>query len=190
MVYAAYQGHVKNPRSEEQQLVRSRFAVLGAMVPVFLRALRLGLHQQAEKYGYTEGDHFMRVNWGATTCEEPGEVSVDFGALKLSEGTLTGVEFKNLSFAEESTVSVAFDSNSGTFDATNADKVYLFVYQPDTNRGVLSSGAARNAGTLSLTVPSRWSGMPVHVYGFVVGGDVTNMDLPSDTTYIGTGSIS
>ena len=29
MVYSAYQGKVKNPNTEEQQLVRARFALLG-----------------------------------------------------------------------------------------------------------------------------------------------------------------
>ena len=190
MVYAAYQGRVKNPRTEDQMLVRARFKQLGEMSGSFLNAIKLGLAIQAEKHDYTEVDHFIKRNWNAVTASEPDEVTVDFGALVVSEGHLTEVSFKTPSFAEEKKVTVAFDSNSDSEDAKGDDKVYLFVYQPDINRGVMTLPVSRSAGTITATVPARWSGMQVHVYGFTVGGDPSNMGNPSDSTYIGSGTIA
>ncbi len=190
MVYSAYQGKVKNPKTEEQQLVRARFALLGALAASFLDATEIGLKASAKRYDYTESDHFVKRNWDAVTATTPDDVAVDFGALTVSEGRLTGVYFKTPSFSEEAAVSVAFESNVDVGKASANDEVYLYVYQPDTDRGVLSQTTSRNAGSISVDVPARWSGMEVHVYGFVIGGAAENRGMSSDSEYIGHGTIA
>ncbi len=190
MVYSAYQGKVKNPNTEGQQTVRARFALLGRMAASFLDATKKGMAASADRYDYTESDHFVKRNWDAVTATEPGEVEVDFGALTISEGRLPEVYFEAPSFAEEAEVSVAFDGNIDADKAKEEDQVYIFVYQPDSNRGILSKATSRNAGSVSVVVPARWSGMEVHVYGFVIGGAAENKGMPSDSTYIGHGNIA
>jgi hypothetical protein len=65
----------------------------------------------------------------------------------------------------------------------------VFVFQPDTKSGVLSSAVLRSAGSVSISVPSGWSGMRIHAYGFAVGNGADNKGLNSPSAYLGSGTI-
>ena len=190
MIYSAYQGKVRNPNTEEQQLVRARFSLLGSIAVPFLDATEIGFKASATRFDYTESDHFMKRNWEAVTATDPATTIVDFGALVVSEGRAQGVEFKTTSFAEEAEVSVTYEARRTAEQMADNDKVYIFVYQPDMNMGVLSLPSSRSAGSITVPVPSFWSGMQVHLYGFVVSAKGKTKGLTSPSTYIGDGTIA
>ena len=190
MVYSAYQGKVKNPNTEEQQLVRARFALLGSMAASFLDATEIGFAQRADSKAMTESDYFVKKNWRAVTATDPESIDVDYDAIVVSEGRTPWVAFGTPSFAEEAEVSVTFDTGNSQSNVSPDDKVYLFVYQPDTDMGVLSLPAARGTGSITVAVPSIWSGMKVHLYGFAVGAHGKTTGKASMSAYVGTGTIA
>jgi hypothetical protein len=40
-----------------------------------------------------------------------------------------------------------------------------------------------------MRLPSTWSGLTVHVYGFTIGAGRDNLGLGSPSAYVGTGNV-
>lgn len=187
-VMRAYVDKIRNPRTSLQMDNRERFKTLTQLASAFIGANKIGLERVANSLRNTVNNSFMKVNQGAVSVMG-GEAEVDYGSLKCSIGSLPQAGFGNASFAEPQRVSVSYSTSADMPRADAQDKVYLFVYQPDTKQGILSAPALRTTGTLELPVPSTWTGLTVHVYGFAVGDGRDNAGLRSDSCYIGTGII-
>lgn len=187
-VMRAYVDKIRNPRTSLQMDNRERFKTLTQLASAFIGANKIGLERVANSLRNTVNNSFMKVNQGAVSVMG-GEAEVDYGSLKCSIGSLPQAGFGNASFAEPQRVSVSYSTSADMPRADAQDKVYLFVYQPDTKQGILSAPALRTTGTLELPVPSTWTGLTVHVYGFAVGDGRDNAGLRSDSSYVGTGVI-
>ena len=191
MVYSSYQGKVKNPKTPEQQIVRARFAALSNLATEFTTAFMTGMGLAAKNANVSERNLFFRKNWDAVRAEAPESVTVGYSAMALSWGSLKGVTFSGARFDEALTVKANFTANQTSVKTDASDEVYIFAYAPEVDEGVLSAPANRDDGTLSMSVPSGWNGLTVHVWGFTVGGKKgLNKGLASMTSYIGNGTIA
>lgn len=181
---------VRNPRTSAQMDNRERFKTLSQLAAAFMAPSNIGLKNKAKQYGplVTICDAFMKYNQGAVAVMG-GEAEVDYGSLKCSVGNLPQAGFGNASFAEPQKVSVTYSTSADMPGADAQDKEYLFLYQPDTKQGILSAPALRTTGSLEVRVPSTWTGLTVHVYGFGLGDGRDNKGKNSDSCYIGTGII-
>lgn len=188
-VMRAYVDKIRNPRTSKQMDNRERFKTLTQLASAFIGANKIGLERVANSLRNTVNNSFMKVNQGAVSVMG-GEAEVDYGSLKCSIGSLPQAGFGNASFAEPQRVSVSYSTSADMPRADAQDKVYLFIYQPDTKQGILSAPALRTTGTVELRVPGSWTGLTVHVYGFAVGDGRDNSGLRSDSSYVGTGIIS
>lgn len=182
---------VRNPRTSLQMDNRERFKTLSQLASAFISAGNIGLKNKAKQYGplVTICDAFMKVNQGAISVMG-GEAEVDYGSLKCSVGNLPQEGFGNASFAEPQKVTVTYSTSADMPGADAQDKVYLFIYQPDTKQGILSAPSLRTTGTITVNMPAAWVGLTVHVYGFGLGDGRDNKGKNSDSSYIGTGTIS
>ena len=189
MFMRAYVSKVHNPRTKGQQLMRARFSELNLVARAFLPAFNIGLAGAAKQKHHTQSNDFMERNWDKVSGDTPAEVVVDYTQLVVSDGTLPMPGFGSVRTDEALTVDVTFVPNSDVYMADSHDQVYVFVFQPDTKSGVLSSAVLRSAGSVSISVPSGWSGMRIHAYGFAVGDGATNKGLNSSTAYLGSGTI-
>ena len=182
---------VRNPRTSAQMDNRERFKTLSQLAAAFIGASTIGLKNKAKQYGplVTICDAFMKYNQGAISVMG-GEAEVDYGSLKCSVGNLPQAGFGNASFTEPGRVSVTWDTHADVPGADAQDKGYIFLYQPDTKQGILSAPALRTTGSLEVRVPSTWTGLTVHVFGFGVGDGRDNKGKHSDSCYIGTGVIA
>ena len=192
-VMRSYQKYVRNPRTEAQQLVRSRFRVLSKLASAFHSANLLGLRQSAVSAAMTEGNIFSRLNWDKVTAVSPDEVSVNFSALSLSDGTLPEATFGAVDFGEGSHLHVEATLSGGADQpgASEQDQVYLFAYCPDRYQGVLGSPVPRTADKVSVNVPASWDGMEIQLYGFAIGAaDGQNAGRSSATAYCGSGEVA
>lgn len=189
MVYRSYQQFVHDPSTKRQTLVRARFKQLAVMASAFLNALRIGLAKVAKRYQNTEGNNFMRLNWPAVTATSAEQVTVDYASLVISTGHLPQVDFGTPDFDTAGKVTVPI-GGVVIEPAKTTDKVYLYVYQPDTGLGLLSEPALRSDSSVSIDVPSVWSGMRVHVYGFAAGAADEYEGELSPSTYVGTGDLA
>ena len=188
-LYRAYLNKIKNPQTEGQLLTRARFAALGRVARAFSGAATLGFARSKKSILSTGMSTFMRKNWSAVSGVTPQETEVDLTQLVVSDGNLPTPGFNSASMEQALQVDVTFRADSDQPDADASDKVYIAVYQADLNGCVLGSPVLRSAQRAAVTVPSGWSGMRVHVYGFAIGGGTKNNGMRSRTTYLGSGTI-
>ena len=94
---------------------------------------------------------------------------------KLGEGDRRGA-------VVEEYVRIMFSPCAEGERASGDDEVYLYAYCPEMEEGTLSAPAYRRMGSVQLTLPERWQGKEVHLYGFAVDYEGN----ASDTTYIGS----
>lgn len=80
---------------------------------------------------------------------------------------------------------MSFGENDGSSRASANDQVYLVAYGPDIDAVAVSTPAARSSRRATLVLPEAWDGTSVQLYGFVVGNDVNNSGVASDTSYLG-----
>lgn len=197
--YRGYVSKVAQSKSETAMQAKAIFGYLGKIARAMRGAANRGFMKFVKSSTMSGSNIFMKENYAAVTASSPEEISVDYGAMIVSKGNLPEVAFKTPSFAEEAEVSVAFDSNNDMPGAADTDAVYIVVYQPDTMQCVVSAPSTRNAGSISTKVPARWSGMEVHVYGFVQNPEERYVEqllgnMPqyeaSPSVYIGHGNIA
>lgn len=189
-VMRAYVRHIHDRKNTSQQLVRARFATLSEMTSAFLSAIRIGLHNDASLCQTTEGNVFVRKNWGAVQATTPDAVTVDYADLTVAHGSLTNVQFGSAQFDNPQQVDVTFETLEEVEGTSLDDLVYLFVYCPDAKGGVMAAPVKRSVKRISLMVPAIWNGMKVHVWGFTLGNGFSNAGAMSNSTYIGSGNIS
>ena len=198
-VYSAYQPFVRNPRTDGQKKQRKIFAQYAVMAKALMLTLRLGMKDAIK--GTTRGvrNAFFHENWkrNVVTVTSGGELSINYGDMIVAKGGLAEVSFGNPDFDTAGQVKVDFETHDPiagegvTYDED--DMVYICAYQPDTQKCALSDGVKRSALSATLEVPAVWSGLRVHVYGFVVGKDDPDFEfanVPSNSAYIGQGDIN
>lgn len=188
-IMRAIANHVSDRKSEAQVSTRMRFKTLVGISAAFQEAVGVGLEKTARGLQRTTGNDFFSRNWEHVRLTDDGVVEVDFSKLTLSDGKLAAPSFQTPTYADDLTVTVAYSNASDVPGTSDSDEVYVFVYQPDMNMGVLSAAGLRKSGTLSVKVPAVWSGTEVHVYGFAVGTAHKNWGWRSDTAYLGKGTV-
>lgn len=194
-VMSAYQGDVKNPNTSKQQVVRMKFGTLSSLAAAFSKAVRYGYAGVSAGTKVPQRCAFIKQNYESDVVEVtlPDTISVDYTLMQVSKGSHMEASFGSPQFDEPLTVTVAFSYEVIPDFSKATDKVYLVVYNPGDNRVVMAQAAA-SAHTISCVVPNAWNGETVHVYAFVVDGDVeglpTDPNQVSNSHYIGNGSIS
>lgn len=187
----SYQGDVKNPRTQAQQIQRLRFSTAGQLGSAFYDAIDISLNYFLKTHPTTQVGEFVKRNLPFITSTNPTAVTIDYTSLTISKGSLPEVWFEAPGFDTPGLIKVDWQANLTVPSAGADDKVYVFVYCPDTKSGFLSQPTARSAANMDIPVPADWNGLKVHLYGFV-NSDRTNLKKPnavSNSHYIGFGNI-
>lgn len=194
-VMSAYQGDVKNPNTSKQQIVRMKFGTLSSLAAAFSKAVHYGYAGVSAGTKVPQRCAFIKENYGGNVVGVtlPDTISVDYTLMQVSKGSHMEAVFGSPQFDEPLTVTVSFSYEIIPDFSKATDKVHLVVYNPKDNRVVMAQAAA-SAHTISCVVPNAWNGEIVHVYAFVIDGDVeglpTDPNQVSNSHYIGNGSIS
>ena len=183
------QGKRKFTPNEAQAVAQARFALLVHMADAFEPALELGYARAARGRMFTR-NMFTRENYGNVTGTTPDNVHIDPTKIRISKGNLPGVVFSSaIGTSTPGTVTVSVTDVNLVGKATDEDNIYVLVYCPDALKygaGILSAPARRTEGaTLSVRYPMSWSGLEVHVYGFVMGGGKKTKGKASESEYVG-----
>lgn len=168
VIARAYQPEVKNPNTKKQVSARTKFLTatgLAGGIKIFPGFVKYG-----KQLGITARNAFVKTlmkgdSISVTESGDQFDSTIDFGAVQVSRGVTTAPAFNAPSFAEANEVSVGWTSESGRF--ANNDTVIILVYSADLNEAVYGQ-ASYGAGSCSVEVPVRWSGMSVHVYGYAL----------------------
>ena len=168
---------------------RERFKTLVQLAKAFKPAADLGFdNYRWVKPFISPFNYFVKVNKDSVIVMG-GEAEVDYGSLLCAKGSLAPAGFGNAVFTNPQEVGVTYATTSDMPSSDAQDKVYMFLYQPDTKQAILSASSLRTTGTLAVHVPASWVGLTVHVYGFAIGDGRDTKGLVSDSSYIGTGII-
>lgn len=194
-VMSAYQGDVKNPNTSKQQLVRKKFGTLSSLAASFSKPVRYGYAGVCAGTKVPQRCAFIKQNYDGDAVEVtlPDTIVVDYTLIEVSKGSHVEPSFGSPSFDDPLTVEVAFGYEIIPDFSKSTDKVTLVVHNPSDGRVIMAQAAA-SAGKVTCAVPNAWNGETVHVWGFVIDGDVEG--LPTDATqvsnshYIGNGSIA
>lgn len=192
-VMSAYQKFVHDPKTEAQLLVRARFARIVALSRPLRMALLEGMKKSAQRQVITECNAFVRTNWPNVTALTPDDVTVNYSALRLSEGDLPEATFGAVDYGSGTHLHIEATLEGGADQpgANLADKVYLVALCPDRGQAVLGAPSLRSADKVSVNVPASWDGMEVHVYGFAIGAEEgSNAGNVSVTAYCGSGEVA
>ena len=202
---------VHNPRTERQQRNRGLFAAASHLATAMGGVLRMGLLMTAREQHRTVYNHFISVNNECFSLDDE-QLTVDYENLVVSEGSVAPVGFSHPALRAPlsergdghrhtspplregwtpkadgvvSTITVPFEKNPLHLRANNDDLVYLWAWCPERMAGCLSLPAYRRSKQVSIELPSHWSGLEVHLYGFVQD----YAGRTSDSTYIGIQSV-
>lgn len=189
-VLSVYNGRPRNPRTQKQQLNRTRFGAIANLAMSFNSAVKVGFSGICAGNPIPERSMFIRKNWGCVDASEPGAATFDYPEIVCAAGPLPEAAFGAASFSEPLSVEVPLTDNSAQDGADPRDKVYLFVYTTEGKAGKLGDVKQRSDESISCNVPSTWNGHHVHVWGFAVGDGIDNKGIISNSRYLGSGTIS
>ena len=200
-MYSAHTDSVRNPRTAKQTAHRARFAAMVTMARTLKGSVNVGLRETASKYKLTSPSNiFVKTNLPFASYDgDSGAVTIDYGRVTIAHGEVPGVVFAGVTFGEGGVVTSTYQAQSDTPGAYDDDSVYIVVYSPDLRKSMMAIGI-RDSGTLTMTLPSEWSGKAVQVWGFVrtsteeevpveAYGIVIRPGCCSDSTYIGSGTV-
>ena len=112
-------------------------------------------------------------------------LQVDWERLVLSEGPVAPVAFGAPEVREGTTLVIPFERNPLHVRADNYDRVYIYVYCPEIERGFFSAPVYRREQRLAVVLPEDFAGREVQVWGMVQDA----AGRWSQTLYIGHGPI-
>lgn len=190
LVMSVYVDHVADRNSEQQQLIRTRFRALNQLAAAFRSVLNIGFARLTSGLSMFQGNYFIRANWGCVTANTPGTAEVDYSEMIFSKGDLPEPQFGALDFNEPLSIKATMTDTSEMIGASSDDLVYFFAYSPEAGAMVMATPQTRDANSCDINVPSYWNGHRVHVFAFAVGDGIDNKGIPSNTQYLGSGTIS
>ena len=172
--------HVRNPRTPRQMAARGLFSLVSQLAARMRSALRLGMRTEALKIHHTDCNHFMSLNAPCFSLVD-NRLQVDYANLLVAVGPVAPVGFATPS-AGTSLITVPFERNPLHLCSSGDDEVYLYAWCPERQQGLLSSPDFRRNRQVSISLPEDWSGLEIHLYGFVTD----YAGRASYSTYIGS----
>lgn len=191
-IIRGYNAFPKESHTEEQELQRAKFGLLGEMGGALLKAIKVGLKEYAAEQMSTEVGEFVKVNM-KNVSGTVNHLEVAYDKMILSDGNLTGVALGEADFTTPLTVSVPIDdSYIDTRFNSEDDRVYVAVYSKTNGTAVVSDGSHKRSGEhVNVTVPGFWQGHYVEVYAFVkASANAADPQMCSETIYCGSGRIA
>ena len=212
-VVRTFSSHPRNPRTAAQQEHRMLFKQQVQLAGRLNWVLRETLDLVSMEHGMTPCNYFVMRNQEAFstittpsplrgTPPQEGEtgkaelrgaeeeldstrLQVDWERLVLSEGPVAPVAFGAPEVADGTTLVVPFERNPLHMRADNYDRVYIYVYCPEIERGFFSAPVYRREQRLAVVLPESFAGREVQVWGMVQDA----AGRWSQTLYIGHGPI-
>ena len=186
-VLSAYNGRPRNPRTAAQQAQRTKFGFIASVARAFAPAINLGFMTTCAGTPIPQRSMFIKKNIGLVDVTTPSAPAIELTDVVFAQGNVPIASYGAASFADPLSVTVPLTDTSSVPGADARDQVYVFVYNKDTNSGILSAPAARNDEEIVVSVPTVWNGNRVYVYGFVWNRDT---EQSSDSVSLGSGNIS
>lgn len=162
----AYKRYVNNPRTEAQQEHRTLFKQEVQLAAKMRWAVTTTMTEAAREAGMTSYNLFVHMNQHAFNMSD-SRLVVDYSRLMLSMGDVPQVQLQAMEWSADNVLTIKYARGLG-----NAyDRVFLYVYVPEMERGFLSAGTYRREKRITLALPDEFAGHDAHVYLMVQAAD-------------------
>ena len=162
----AYKRYVNNPRTEAQQEHRTLFKQEVQLAAKMRWAVTTTMTEAAREAGMTSYNLFVHMNQEAFGMAD-NRLVVDYSRLMLSMGDVPQVQLQAMEWSADNVLTVKYDRGLGSA----YDRVFLYVYVPELERGFLSAGTYRREKRIVLALPDEFAGHDAHVYLMVQAAD-------------------
>lgn len=202
LVASAYNPNVQNPKTDQQTLVREKFAAISALAKKMAVGLSLGFKNFCAGTKVPTRSMFIKKNWRLVNVMTPGETpTFNFDEMSVADGPLEAPIFGTPSFADAGTIKIPHTPNEQEL-VDGHDAVYCLVYNVDKNRSQCLYAAERDEDEdIVLLLPTNWHGDRVQVWGFCLStannsvshGGVTREYKKGDASpsvFIGNGEMA
>lgn len=193
-----YQPNVRNPRTDAQVVNRMRFGEAADLAQGLFKAVNKGFARATSGTNLSPRNLFTRevLKGNTITASLPDTITVDFSKIKVAQGSLSQPAVASPTFDDPLTVEVRYTPTV----ETDSDDTYFVVavYNRDDNKAIVRAFKEADIvnHTVTVTVPSMWNGVKVHVYAWLSyqGDDQPGEGLfkgdVCDSVYAGQGNIS
>lgn len=173
---------VANPQTDGQVDQRSKFSTVLQFLQPLKGFIKIGFRNYAVKM--TEFNSAMSYNVQNAVIGVYPDFIIDFDSALLSRGGLTAALNPTVSSPAAGQVEFNWVDNSIDGNARPTDLAMVLAYNPTRNEAVfINNGAARSAGTQTLTVPNQYSGDTVHTFIAFISADGKDV---SNSRYVGS----
>lgn len=190
-VLAVYQPFVRNPRTESQQLIRTRFGKLAQIAMMLSAGIMKGFEGICNGTKVPQRSMFIKKNWSRVHADVPGSSTVDWEDLTIAQGGLALPTIGALTAPSANTINLALN-DAGRGDPSvisEADEVYMVLANPAKNMGLISAATLRVEEEIEMSVPANWVGDRLHAYVFAIGKGSEDMDKISNSVYGGSVTV-
>jgi hypothetical protein len=176
---------VANPKTLKQRTQRMKFSMIVALAQIMLNFIRLGFKTASN--AMSEFNSFVKANISTALSGSYPDFTINFPALIVSSGTLTGIIDAAATAIALNKITVSWFDNTGQGDALATDKVLILCINTVTNQSIYSDvDVARSAETYDIEVPAGWVGDDVAVYVSASNEEVTQI---ADSSYVDTVTV-
>lgn len=190
-VLAVYQPFVHNPRTESQQLIRTRFGGIAKVAMMLSVAVMKGFEVVCSGTKVPQRSMFIKQNWNRIHADTPGSYTVDWEDLIVSQGGLALPTVGALTAPSPNTLHLVLndDGQGDPMVIDAADEVYMAIANPSKKMGLISASTLRVEEEIEMAVPATWVGDRIHAYVFAIGGGTQDKGKISNTVYGGSVTI-
>lgn len=185
-VLAVYNGRPRNPRTIAQQTQRAKFGFIATIARGFAAAVEMGYKPLCDGTPVPQRSMFIKKNIDLVDASILDAPTMPYAEIVCAEGGLPNASFGTVDVSSPLAVEVALTDTSSIPGANGTDKVFIYVFNPTWKAGIISGAKQREDASIVVNVPAVWNGERVHVYGFVVNADNSQV---SNSIYVGTGTI-
>lgn len=190
-VLAVYQPFVRNPRTEPQQLVRTRFGKLAQVAMMLSVGVDKGFEGICKGTKVPQRSMFIKKNWGRVHSDTPGTSTVDWEDLTIAQGGLAIPSIGALTAPSANTIKLVLNdaAQGDPMVIDPADEVYMVLANPSKNMGLISAAILRVEAEIEMSVPANWVGDRLHAYVFAIGKGNQDLDRISNSVYGGSVTV-
>lgn len=162
--------NVTNPNTLAQQAQRTKFKMLVQFLSANAKFFKLGFSAVDNKM--TEMNAALRANFPNAISGTYPTLSIDAKKLVPSKGELPSLDGFEAVSTVANTIALSWDDNSSVPGAAGTDKINVAAFDEATGESFyLLQLADRIDESITLNLPSGWSGKTVSVYAFLVYED-------------------
>ncbi len=177
---------VANPQTEGQVDQRTKFSTVLQFLQPLKDFIKVGYKSYAIKMTqFNSAMSYILKN--AVTGDYP-DYTIDYANALISRGSLASVLNGTAASSASGVVEFTWNDNSSEGNAQATDKAMIVTYNQSKGEAIfVTAGAARSAGTQTLTVPDDFSGDSVECFIAFISEDGLSV---SNSKYVGSITVA